>query len=225
MTAQCPCSFIFKGKEYSEIIKTQPMAFDPREYDIVPQSRCTACYRGYWCDYAINDDGMLELCNLYINSKDGEYPSIMGVSVSDMEYTECVSINIDDGSISNELEEKYMGHHRYENIKLPINYTGKILLGNGFDGQYYIHGGYQHSWAYSEVIEMDFKRGKLLQIIDYSSIAKDMGDKVENMERFSRLNPKEIKRYLKSKGGKKISTTWWLESEINSLCSARFWRL
>lgn len=88
---------------------------------------------------------------------------INGVDVSDMEY---------------------MGHRVYQNLNLPMNYTGKILVGNNFINKYYIHMGYQRAWAYKTLIELVFENGKLIEEIDQSEVAKKLRKSFDD-EKFS----------------------------------------
>ena len=66
----------------------------------------------------------------------------------------------------------HFGHRVYKDVNMPIPYTGKILLGDGFMQEYYIHMGFQRGWAYKKLIELVFEEGILLECNDLSHIAK-----------------------------------------------------
>lgn len=70
--------FKFAISNYALVAISNPIQFLPENYGITPEGRCTACYKGYWCEYKIYDDEIF-LQNLYINSKDDIYPEINGV--------------------------------------------------------------------------------------------------------------------------------------------------
>ena len=53
MTAQIPDTYRYKSKVYDIVAMTNPMGFDPKDYGLEPHSSCTACWRGYWCEYVI----------------------------------------------------------------------------------------------------------------------------------------------------------------------------
>lgn len=159
MTAQVQDKIKYKNKEYSIIAMTNPLEFNPEDYGITPSTFCTACWRGFWCDYEISDTEIY-LGDLFINSDNDEYPLIEGVSVSN--YT----------------GRDNMGHHVYQNLNIKLPYTGKILLGNEFISEYYIHMGFQYPWTYKILKEFSFKDGKLLTVIDCSDIAGELRDKI-----------------------------------------------
>ena len=153
MTAQVGDGFEYNGKNYNYVMEKPSIAFHPGEYGITPMYTCTACWAGYWCDYKVSDNKLL-LKDLFVNSMDGNYPDIEGVSVMDEEK----------GGFA-------MGHHVYRNINKPMKYTGKLLLGNDFLSEYYVHMGYQGYWAYSELILFVFEEGLLVEARDVSKLA------------------------------------------------------
>ena len=157
MTAQIGDKYLFDGDSYSIVAMSERLSFNPADYGLIPRFACTACWDGYWCDYEISEKGIL-LKNLYINCADNSYPEINGVSVSDF----------------NEEEHNYWGHHVYENINIPMKYSGKIVVGKGFIQKYYIHMGYQRAWAYETLAELVFEKGVLTQKIDHSGVAEEL---------------------------------------------------
>ena len=49
MTAQIEDRFLHRKKRYSPLVAiTDSIGFDPREYGLIPEARCTACWRGYF---------------------------------------------------------------------------------------------------------------------------------------------------------------------------------
>lgn len=166
MTAQVGDRFIYKEDNYSIVAISKPIQFDPLDYGIKPVACCSACWKGYWCDYHISTKGIM-LQNLYINSENEYYPEI--------------------NNVSPEKKRKYMGHHFYKNINIFMEYTGKILIGNGFIREYYIHMGYQRAWAYEVLEELLFDHGKLVKTIDHSEMAKKLRKELED-------KPEEIKK-------------------------------
>lgn len=155
MTAQIGDHYTYDGNEYTVVTMSESIPFHPADYGIFPGYVCTACARGYWCHYTIKDDSIF-LKDLYVNSAEDYYPAINGVlpnRVTEYEY------------------EDYMGHRRYAGINLKIPYTGKILIGDGFLDEYYVHMGFQSFWAYKKLIELVFENGKLIESNDQSRIA------------------------------------------------------
>ena len=56
MTAQIGDIYKYKKKEFTVVALSSVMLFDPKNYGMEPHASSTACWRGYWCEYAIEDD-------------------------------------------------------------------------------------------------------------------------------------------------------------------------
>ena len=75
---------------------------------------------------------------------------------------------------------EYMGHRVYDDLNIGVNYTGKILLGDGYMPEYYIHAGFQRAWAYKELKEFIFEDGILVKVNDYSDIVEAIREEAKN---------------------------------------------
>lgn len=170
MTAQFGDIYQYQSKDYTIVGLSSGSPFDPRAFDLEPNSVCSACWRGYWCDYSIIDDELV-LKDLYIHNDDDKYPPLNGVEVSPPEFEEheCYTRKKKREMVT---IPAHFGHRVYRDVGLPIPYTGKILLGAGFLWEYHIHGGFQRGWAYKELIELIFEEGLLLDYHDLSHIAE-----------------------------------------------------
>ena len=73
-----------------------------------------------------------------------------------------------------------MGHRVYNDLNVGINYTGKILLGDGYMPEYYIHAGFQRAWAYKVLKEFVFENGILVKINDYSDIVEAIREEAKS---------------------------------------------
>lgn len=153
-------------RSLSLVALSSVMLFDPKNYGMEPHASSTACWRGYWCEYAIEDDELL-LKDLYLYNSDDKYPPLNGVEVSLPEFKE---YKCQGGKKI--IMKAHFGHRVYKDVNIPIPYTGKILLGDGFMREYYIHMGFQRGWAYKKLIELVFEEGILLECNDLSHIAK-----------------------------------------------------
>jgi hypothetical protein len=174
---------------------SDPLDFDPSLYGIEPMFTSTALWRGYWCEYEIVE-GSVCLKNLYVNSEDGQYPIISGVSAK-----------AEKGE-----DFEYHGCHLYEGIDLPIDYSGKILLGRDFKQECYIHMGFQRPWAYDDLIELVFENGRLFQRTDLSEVAKKIRLSIEeNPEGFSNALRGNLLEFIESSFSRDIPDWgWWL---------------
>jgi len=162
MTAQIGDKYRYNGGSYTIVAMSERMKFRLSDYGITPAWICTACWAGYWCEYNITPEGIF-LDKLFINSADGTYPPINGVTPSE-----------------NEDRMRYMGHEVYESLNLRMPFTGKILLGADFLMEYYIHMGYQQAWAYETLVEFIFEDGILKETVDHSKTAAAIRKKISD---------------------------------------------
>lgn len=171
MTAQIGDIYKYEKKEFTIVALSSAMLFDPKNFGMEPHPSSTACYRGYWCEYSIENDELL-LKDLYLFNSDGKYPPLNGVEVSPQEFKEYECYKGNNKKSEKVTMPAYFGHRVYRDVNMPIPYTGKILLGDGFMREYYIHMGFQRGWAYKKLIELVFEEGILVECNDLSHIAK-----------------------------------------------------
>lgn len=171
MTAQIGDIYKYQKKEYTIVALSSAMLFDPKNFGLEPHASSTACWRGYWCEYAIDNDELL-LKDLYLFNSEDNYPPFNGVEVSPQEFKE-YDCYVGKGEKPKKVTRPvHFGHRLYKDVNLQIPYTGRILLGDGFMREYYIHMGFQRGWAYKKLIELVFEEGVLLECNDLSHIAK-----------------------------------------------------
>lgn len=183
MTAQIGDIYKKDRQEYTVVAMSAPSAFDPKDYGLEPNCSCTACWRGYWCEYNIDDDRLL-LQNLFMFNKNGDYPVLNGVSISSAEYVQREAYQ---GGFKKRNKkiitvERHWGHREYKNVNLPVSYTGRILVGAGFIPKYCINMGFQRCWAYKTLIEFVFEEGILLDCIDHSQTAQELRTEIDARE-------------------------------------------
>ena len=121
MTAQIPDTYRYKSKVYEIVAMTNPIGFDPRNYGLEPHSSCTACWRGYWCEYAIKY-GKLIMERLLLYNQDGNYPDFNGVHVSPQEYKEIEYREaFDEGEKLKKKTIPYNWGHRTYNVNMKYD--------------------------------------------------------------------------------------------------------
>jgi len=157
MTAQIHDSFLFKDQEYSIVGVNGKGLFDPLDYDLRPQGLCSACWRGYLCQYTVKENQM-QLRWLRINlDSSGQNSS---------EFNPGPVIN---GISPGKPHEDYpIFDTVYQNLDLTIAFNGGILLGEGFIPELYIHMGFHPAWKFRTVYEFLFKNGTIQEIRDVS---------------------------------------------------------
>ena len=196
MTAQIGDSFKLDDSNYTMVAISEALNFDPGKYGIVPESICTACWRGFWCVYNINDKGIF-LDNLYVNSQDDYYPEIEGVKA--------ITEKEGDG------RQSFLGHHLYKGLNIKIDYSGKILVGKDFLPQYYIHMGFQRAWAFEKLIELVFENGTLVEKNDQSEVAADIRKQIEKNNVFNKNMRQNTEKFVRNSFSLDYKTkAWWL---------------
>ena len=195
MTAQTGDKFVFRGEDYSIVAISSPINFYPQNYGIKPRAFCTGCWKGYWCEYYISDKD-IKLENLYINSQNGNYPEIRGIKPEK------------DG----EKDFLYMGYHLYKNLGMPVDYTGKIIVGKGFINKYYIHMGYQRAWAYEVLKELIFANGIFVESIDHSEMARKLRSELDEKAEENEKERCDIPLFVsKSFSLEMKDKAWWIK--------------
>jgi hypothetical protein len=191
MTAQISDGFLFENKEYYEIAITNPLPFAPEDYGLKPVMISTACWRGYWCDYELTGEQIL-LKNLHVRVADDVYPTINGVSAR--------------------FDPDAMNSHTYTELNLPMDYTGKIVLGDDFLNEYYVHMGFQSAWAFGVVKEFEFNNGKIIAINDYSEQMVKMRELIDrDPEGFYENMHANIPRFIDDVFSQDYAIkAWWL---------------
>ena len=178
MTAQIGDIYKYQNKEYHLVALSSAHIFNPKKYGLEPHASSTACSRGYWCEYAILDDILL-LKDLYLFNRDDKYPPLNGTEVSSQEFEEVECHVRGKSKTEKRLRPAHFGHRVYRDVNMPVPYTGKILLGDDFIWDYYIHMGFQRSWAYRKLIELVFEEGILIETHDHSHIARALREAIQ----------------------------------------------
>ncbi len=140
---------------------SQYIDFDPTKYGFKPYGNTTACWRGFWCDYAV-EDGVLLMKRLYINTEDGVYPDFNGVSPVLPQTPDKDAKGIQITTFSN-----IMGMAVYE-ANMPMHYNGRMLLGR--KQVFSMNMGYAQPEYFAELLELVFEDGILQEANDQSEI-------------------------------------------------------
>lgn len=157
MTAQIHDEFMLKGKDYSIVGVNGRALFEPQQYGLEPVSLCSACWRGFYCKYTLVNERLL-LDTLYISTSDKVTsdlktrlgPELFGIKPS-------------------KPEERFSWfEYCYSGLNLPVNFTGGLLIANGFINEFYVHMGFHPAWKFKKVYEMLFQDGVNIELLDIS---------------------------------------------------------
>jgi hypothetical protein len=163
MTAQFPDSVKYRGKSYSLAGRNGSGLFDPTAHGLTPVGKCTACWRGFVCTYAV-EGGHLLLDSLSI-CLNASAPALFGI-----------------------LPKPEEGQFRlfdaiYEGLAQRVPYTGGLLLADDFIEELYVHMGFHPAWKYREVHELIFRDGELIHAADRSALMAELRRKMSNRPR------------------------------------------
>lgn len=155
MTIQIPDIFIYNEGEY-EILKIHgEELITPSHFGMHPEMLHTACYRGFYCTYQINNDGLF-LTKMVIGEVQQGYKPIQGI-------------------MPKLFPADRFAYPIYEGLKIITPFTGKITLGKDFrremcpnDTRLVFILLHKNPIYYGTVLDFTFDRGKLVSIEDLS---------------------------------------------------------
>ena len=167
MTAQIADQVRHRGVEYKLAGVSGAGLFNPADHGLEPVAMSTACWRGYYCVYEV-EDGHLRLAALHIRldtqaeqrALDGE--PLLGV-VPEPQYL---------AGGSGDSAYRYLESLRVAPPSFAVPYTGGLLLGDEFIRDLYVHMGFHPAWKYRRVLELIFDRGALVRETDHSAAAE-----------------------------------------------------
>ena len=164
MTAQISDEITYNGEQYTLAAVSEPIKFDPHEYGFKPASASTACRRGFWYEYAVEDDVFL-MKRLHIHTEDGVYPEFNGVSP-----VLPPAIDRDAKVVQVTTYDSIMGTATYE-ANMPMHYSGRMMVGRGFISEYFVNIGFPATLGFRELLELAFEDGILQEVSDQSVYA------------------------------------------------------
>lgn len=164
MTAQIEDSIIYSDKEYNiSAIENVNDFFDIHSLGLTPEGVCTACWRGYVAVFLVDENNQLLLKRLYANNGDLPAPVINDVTAR--------------------IVQHIAGDLFYDNVNVPINYSGSLLITEDFIEDRYVHMGFQSPWSYKKVMELTFSDGMCIKANNLSSLAAEMRKATPNVEK------------------------------------------
>lgn len=164
MTIQIGDIYKYDEQEY-KCLRSTSVVFNPYDYGFQPESICTSCWRGYWCEYEIKDN-RITLKTLHIHDVNDYYPAINGVSISPWEYMPALTYT-NEGLVPTEIP-RYFGHETYERLELSLPFTGKIILGLDISWRRIV----KSLSDCRNLLCFEFDTGKLERVNDYSEIVQ-----------------------------------------------------
>jgi hypothetical protein len=156
MTAQINDTFRYRKHEYAVAGISEGELFEPSLLDLKPAGTCTACWRGYQAAFALSGSRLvLDALHVNLLSPEQGYERDEGPTINGVKP---------DGRRG---EHDWFNNH-YEGLDYHLEYTGGLLLADGFIEKLYVHMGFHPAWKYEKVFELIFETGILKQEFDRS---------------------------------------------------------
>lgn len=154
MTAQINDSVVLEGTRYSLVGIEGDRLFEPAQVGLKTEMMSTACYRGFYCTYAIRAS-QLVLAELTFR-------------VAHLKELALKSGREKVFGRSPKTKEGPFGGLCIDDLSEPIHFSGGLLLGADFIQDLYVHMGFQAPYNYRNVWELLLEDGVVLEMHDRS---------------------------------------------------------
>jgi hypothetical protein len=193
MTAQINDTFRYRKKEYTLAGISEGELFDISFLDLKPSMASTACWRGYHAVFAVVHSRLV-LDTLHVNLlRPGEGKNRHGRDVGPV---------INGVTPSPPRKDFDFFSHHYEGLNYHLEYSGGLLLADGFIQSLYVHMGFHPAWKYQTVIELVFDAGVLKEEFDRSERMAEIREMVSKSRKKDSSgempSEEEIKKFVES---------------------------
>jgi len=192
MTAQISDIIFYSNNQYSIVALEKELPFHPKNYGLEPQPVSTACYRGYYCEYSLIEN-QLVLSKLNIGLKEDK-PAINGIQPQKGKHFET------------------SGFWEYNDLNIPIDYSGGMVIGSQLILEFYIHMGFQRPHSFKEVFELIIDKGKLIECIDHSKRMEEIRDmigKKRQSKDTSAISHDDVSRFVEDSFSLSYEKKWF----------------
>ncbi|PWT86241.1 MAG: hypothetical protein C5B58_01735 [Acidobacteria bacterium] len=188
MTAQIDDGFFYQGKQYSLAGISEGDVFDVSILDIKPSATCTACWRGYQAVFAVAKSRLV-LDSLHVTlrrpgQEKNRYERVIGPVINGI-------------APAGPRSEHDWFNNNYERLAFHLEYSGGLLLADGFIQDLYVHMGFHPAWKYKTVIELVFDGGVLKQEFDRSERMAEIREMFITSQSEAATNERPTKEEIK----------------------------
>jgi hypothetical protein len=167
MTAQMHDKVNLQGPEYDLVGVNGLELFNPEKFGFTPTGRVTSCGRGFVCHYVLAEK-ILILDKLQV--------SYGHLGKTKFTHKRCPAINNVSPIYTKDGNPQF--NNVYENLNLPMEFTGGILIADNIDYKLCVNMGFHPAWKYLTVHELIFDNGRLRDIQDVSRKMKEIRDEM-----------------------------------------------
>jgi len=180
MTAQVSDRFRYRGDDYDLTDLSDGQDFDISFLGLEPSMTSTACWDGYQAVFCVSES-RLTLDELSVNLlQEGneknrirrQGPTINGIAP-------LPSRRVDRRSIY--YEEEFNNY--YYELNLHLDFTGGMLIGDGFVEEGWGYSGFASAWHYETVFELIFEQGVVKEELDRSVPMTELRERVLDLWR------------------------------------------
>ncbi len=191
MTAQINDTFRYRKNEYALAGMSEGELFDISVLDLKPSMASTACWRGYQAVFAIVHSRLV-LDALHVNLlRPGEENNCSEREVGPV---------INGVAPSPPRQGLDFFNNHYQGLNYHLEYSGGLLLADGFIESLYVHMGFHPAWKYKSVIELVFDAGILKEEFDRSERMAEIREMVSKSRKKGSSTEKpsddEIKQFV-----------------------------
>jgi hypothetical protein len=202
MTAQISDTIRYRKKPRALAGINGAGLFNPAQHGIKSAAISTACWRGYFCTYDV-EDGALFLTEVHLGlgqedaaaAARGEGPKLFGKIPR--RYTKHGHRHdLRTGEVTTSWESS---DFKVDDLREPVPFTGGLLLGDDFIREMYVHMGFHPAYKFRNVHELVFDSGRLVEEHDRSAQIAEFREMLSpaSLEPGSRASQAEIERWVK----------------------------
>lgn len=167
MTSQIPDVVVLEGVEHELVAVDGTGLFQPYDHGLRPVGTSTANHRGYQARYAVRDARLLLDSVVDV----GLEAARQGAPLDELPRIAGIAPTEDGWGLS------YLG------LDLPVEFTGGLLVAEGFLPEHYVHMGFHPAWKYERVHELIVEDGQVLRQVDRSEQMAEIREDIVTGER------------------------------------------
>jgi hypothetical protein len=157
VTAQIQDTFHHRNREYSLVGISEGELFDPSLLGMKPVGLCSACWRGYHAVFGLSGTRLvLDELHIYLAAPGDDLQREPGPEINGVKPA------------GPQGKHDWFNNH-YRGLGYHLEYSGGLLLADGFIEELYVHMGFHPAWKYETVIELVFDAGVLKGEFDRSA--------------------------------------------------------
>ena len=206
MTAQIHDKVLYEGESYALVGLRGAGFFNVKDFGMTPRASVSFWHRAHTCFYMVHTQQLLlEKLTVSLAVND-EPPLLNGIAATSSKQRATSAGKSKTSTKSDEPDPnstKKANHLKglpivwvYENVNLPIDFTGGLLLGRDFIEELYVHMGFHPAWKYREVHELVFENGVLQSQKDCSQDLKQVRLNLAGKDRPTSNSDDDVKRWI-----------------------------